>query len=264
MQRAARARIARALLGLARPALAGAALALAVAGLAGCDEPSGKAIPGPEAAPAAPPPASTPAAPPAPPAPPEIIIDTSTVAVGRDHVPVGELGLVDKVAVFLKGAPAISGATVSVVAMRGTKPSAVAAVVAALHQAKAAAAVVKSDARDGTTQKVPVSFPASVPDCTTAAWIAKDASIDVWPAGGGTAHRVLKGLAGPDMTLGTEALRKQWSACGSSELLLGADDVLSWGLVFDLARAALEAAGTRVTTTVLLTSMSPGRKVILP
>ena len=42
-----------------------------------------------------------------------------------------------------------------------------------------------------------------VADCTTVAWIAKDAAIDVWPAGGGTAKRVIKGLAGPDMTLGT-------------------------------------------------------------
>jgi hypothetical protein len=249
MHRAARARLGRAFLGL-----------LAVTGLVGCDEPSDRAVPVVEAAPPQPP---APTAPPAPPRAPDIILDTSTVAIGRDHVPVGELGLVDKVGVFLKGAPAIEGATVSVVAMRGTKPSAVAAVVAALHRAKAAGAVVKSDARDGTTQSVPVSFPAQVADCATAAWIAKDASIEVWPAGGGTAKRVLKGLAGPDMTLGTEAMRKQWSSCGASELLVGADDVLTWGLVFDLATSALQASATRITTTVLLTSPSAGRKVAL-
>jgi hypothetical protein len=257
MQRAARARIDRAIPGL----LVCSALMGLSCGVLGCDEPSGKAVPAPEAAPVEPAPAATP---PAPPKAPDIIIDTSTVAIGHDHVPVGELGLVDKVAVFLRGAPAIAGATVSVVAMRSAKPSAVASVVAALHQAKAAGAVVKSDARDGTTQTVPVSFPASVQDCATAAWIAKDASIEVWPAGGGTAHRVLKGLAGPDMTLGTEALRKQWSSCGASELVVGADDVLTWGLVFDLATAALQASATKVTTTVLVTTVSPGRKVALP
>jgi hypothetical protein len=33
--------------------------------------------------------------------------------------------------------------------------------------------------------------------------------------------------------------------------------------VFDLARAALEASGTHVTTTVLVTNASPGRKATL-
>ena len=36
------------------------------------------------------------------------------------------------------------------------------------------------------------------------------------------------------MTLGTEAMRKQWSSCSAPELVVGADDVLTWGLVFDL------------------------------
>jgi hypothetical protein len=227
----------------------------------GCDEAQNKAQSAAEAAA----PLATAAVPPTPEPPraPDIVIDGASVAVGSDRVASGELGLADKVAVFLKGRPMIEGNTVNVVAMRNAKPSQVAAVIAALHKAKASGATVKTDARDGTTQPMPVSFTASVADCATAAWIGKDAAIEVWPAGGGTAKRVTKGLAGPDMTLGTEAMRKQWSTCGASELVVGADDLMSWGLVFDLARAALEASGTHVTTTVLVTNASPGRKATL-
>jgi hypothetical protein len=66
------------------------------------------------------------------------------------------------------------------------------------------------------------------------------------------------------MTLGTEAMRKQWSSCGAPELVAGADDVLTWGLVFDLAMSALEAASTRVTAVVLDNAAVPGHKISLP
>jgi hypothetical protein len=194
---------------------------------------------------------------------PDIIIDQAGVAVGNDRVPAGELGLVDKIAVFVSGRPMIEGQTVNVVAMRNAKPAEVTATLAALRRAKAAGAVVKSDARDGTTQKLPVAFTSSVPDCATVAWIAKDASIEVWPAGGGAAHRVIKGLAGPDMTLGLEAMRKQWAGCAASQIVLGADDVLSWGLVFDLGTGALQAPGARADSAVLVSSTNPGHKVSL-
>jgi hypothetical protein len=227
--------------------------------LSGCDEPANKAQPTTVEATA---PVATPAAP-EPPRAPDIVIDGASVAVGNDRVASGELGLADKVAVFLKGRAMIEGSTVNVVALRSAKPSPVAAVIAALKKAKATGAVIKTDARDGTTQPMPVSFAPTVADCATAAWIAKDAAIEEWPAGGGTAKKVTKGLAGPDMTLGSEAMRKQWSTCSASELVVGADDLMSWGLVFDLARAALESSGSHVSTTVLMTSASPGRKVTL-
>ena len=71
-------------------------------------------------------------------------------------------------------------------------------------------------------------------------------------------------MAGPDMTLGTEAMRKQWSSCMAPEIVVGADDVLTWGLVFDLARSAMEATGTRIQTAVLDNAAVPGRKITLP
>ena len=246
-------------LGASPFALAGlVCLALAPA----CDEPRSQGS-APEAAP---PTAtvSTPPAAPDPPRAPDIVIDGTNVSVGTNRLATGELGLADKIAVFLTGRPMVEGNAVSFVAMRNAKPSQVAAVVTALRKAKAASAVVSTEARDGTTQKVPLAFTTGVADCTTVAWIAKDSAIDVWPVGGGTAQRIIKGLAGPDMTLGTEAMRKQWTGCGATELVVGSDDVMTWGLVFDLATAGIQASGTHPSVAVLVTDVVPGRKLVLP
>ncbi len=209
--------------------------------------------------------AATTSAPPPPEAPraPDILIDASNVAIGTDHVATGELGLADKVAVFLTGRPAIEGHTVSLVAMRPAKPSSVVAVVSALRKAKATGAVVHTEARDNSTKDLPLSFATSSFDCAAVAWIAKDASIDVWPAGGGTPKRVIKGLAGPDMTLGTEAIMKQSGACNANELFLGADDALTWGLVFDLGTSALGSPGARASAAVLMRDANLGRKPVI-
>jgi hypothetical protein len=231
--------------------------------LPGCDDASSRGVlpEGTAAQPAAAAPPSH--APPDPPRAPDVVIDASNVSVGGDRLATGEPGLADKITVFLTDRPMIAGNAVGFVAMRNAKPSQVLAVVTALRKAKAASAIVATEARDGTTQKVPLTFAASVADCVAVAWIARDAAIDVWPAGGGTAQRVIKGLAGPDMTLGTEAMRKQWTRCGASELVVGADDVKPWGLVFDLAMAGLQASGVHPSVALLVTSAVPGRKLVL-
>ena len=195
--------------------------------------------------------------------PPDIIIDPSYIAIGTDRVPTVELGLADKVSVFVTGRPMIEGRTVDVVAMRNAKPSQVAAVITALRRAKASGAAVKTEARDNSTQRLPLSFDSALQPCTTIAWIAKDASIDVWPVGGGTAKRIFKGLAGPDMTLGTEAVSQVGARCDSSDLVVGADDPMTWGLVFDLGTMALQAPGARTSKAVLVTSVVPGRKLVI-
>jgi hypothetical protein len=235
--------------------------AASVALAASCDNESNKAAQAPEVGP---PPAPTSTASPEPEARmPDIIVDPSHVSVGSDRIPVGDPGLADKVAVFLTGRPMLAGRTVDFVAMRNAKPSQVSAVVVALQRAKAGAAGVKTDSRDGVTSTLPLSFTKNLQDCTTVAWIAKDAAIDVWPAGGGTAKRLIRGLAGPDVTLGTEAVRKQGSACASSELVVGGDDAMTWGLVFDLAMNSLHAPGARTSAAVLVTGVVPGRKVVM-
>jgi len=182
----------------ANPVLAlvfGAAWGLAAS--AGCDKDEPARASAEAAAPAATAPATgTASSAPEPAQAPDIVVDGANVSVGTDRLATGELGLADKVAVFLRGKPGIEGNAVRLVAMRTARPSSVVAVVTAVRKAGAASAVIRTDARDGTTQSLPVSFASSVADCATVAWIAKDAAIDVWPAGGGTARRVLKGLAG--------------------------------------------------------------------
>ncbi len=245
------------------PLLAALAAYAAALALAGCDSPASDADrltaevgPGPAAPTAGPPP------PPAPQAP-EIIVDRATVSVGGDRVATGEPGLADKVGVFVRGRPMIEGHTVDVVAMRNAKPSQVAAVLSALRAANASGAEVKTEARDSTTQKLPITFAPTLPDCAVVAWIAKDAAIDIWPAGGGRAKRIIRGLAGPDVTLGTDAIRTQWAGCGASAIAVGAEDTMTWGLVFDLGTSALQAPGSRASSAVLLTTAVPGRKLAL-
>jgi hypothetical protein len=231
--------------------------------LAGCDDPpSGPGSSAPPAGSVAPAAPTAPAPEPEPRAP-DIIVERSTVSVGGDHVPTGETALADKIAVFLKGRPMIEAHAVDVVAMRDAKPSQVAAVLAALRSANATGVRMKTEARDSTTQTLPLSFATSVPDCTVVAWIAKDAAIDVWPAGGGRAKRIVRGLAGPDVTLGTEAIRTQWAGCGAPSIAVGAEDTMTWGLVFDLATNALQAPGSRANSAVLLPTAVPGRKLAL-
>ncbi len=250
--------------GLFRPTFPAAFLAaVAVFPLAACDDQAAAPLPTSHAEDSASP-SPPPPAPPEPARAPDILVDSSNVSVGTDRVPSRELGLADKVAVLAKDRPGIAGRAVDFVAMRNAKPSQVVAVVAALQRAGATGAGVKTEARDGTTQRIALSFATSVADCATVAWIAKDAAIDVWPAGGGRARRIVKGLAGPDMTLGSEAVHARAGSCRATELVTGADDALTWGLVFDLAATSLHAPGSPADAALLVTHAIPGRKLILP
>jgi hypothetical protein len=215
--------------------------------------------------PAAPLPTAPPfpaAAPVAPVAPPEIIVDSNHVAVGKEQVPTADRGLTDRVASLL-ALPGIEGRAVDVVTMRNVRPSQVEAVLVALRGAKASGATLKTLTREGTTQKLPISFSTSTPGCTTVAWIAKDAAIAVWPAGGGVAKRIIRGLAGPDITLGLEAIGARQAGCSAPGLVIGADEAMTWGLVFDLATSALQAPGAHASEAILVTSATPGRPVEL-
>jgi len=235
---------------------------LILVGLAGCDEGSSSApTVQASASTAAPPPPAPTAVAPEPPRPPDIIVDRSTVAVGRERLAAGDPGLANALVALLSVQPAVAGQTVDVVAMRNAKPSQVEGVVLALAAVKATGAAVKTETRDGATARLPIAFTKSVSDCVTVGWIAKDAAIEVWPAGGGKAKRVIRGLAGPDMTLGTEAMRAQAEGCSAAEVAIGAEDSMNWGLLFDLGTSALTAPGARASAAVLVGAAVPGRKL---
>jgi hypothetical protein len=217
-----------------------------------CDKGSDASPATPASAPAS---ATTPAPTPTPPpkVAPEIIVDPNQVAVGKDHAT-----LIDPASIETP-----EERPVEVVVMRGAKPSQLAAVLVALRRAKAKEAIIKTESREGSTEKLPLTFATSVPECATVVWIAKDAAIDVWPAGGGVAKRVIRGLAGPDITLGLEAISARFEKCGASALVVGADEAMTWGLVFDLATSVLRTPGARASTAILVTGVTPGRRVEL-
>jgi hypothetical protein len=208
-------------------------------------------------------PAAPPRAAPAEPQAPEIILDHNNLDIGRSRVAAGEPALTDKALVFLRGAPKIAGHIVDVVALRGARPSNVAGLLDALQQAGATGANVKTETRDGATQGLPAALVRSLPDCTAVAWIGKTGSIDVWPAGGGGAKRVGRGLAGPDITLGMDLVHKVTESCQASQVAVGADDTMTWGLVFDMAMQALHQPWTRTSAAVVVADAVPGRKLAL-
>ncbi len=238
------------------------ALALAVVPGAACDKEPARTD-APDAVVASPSPSPAAPSPPEPPHPPDIIVDQSTISVGHDHLATGELNLDQRLAAIVKAQPAVAGQVVDLVAMRNSKPSQVVSVVSALRAAGATGANVKTESRDGSTVKLSLSFSTKEPDCAAAAWITKDGAIDVWPAGGQVAKRINKGLAGPDMTLGTEAVLGVSGSCPATEIIVGADDHFPWGLVFDLATSATKAHGSRTNAVILTTTAVPGKKVKL-
>jgi hypothetical protein len=246
------------------PKAAVLALALGLSCLLGGEKEGGRAD-APEAAAAAVPSASAPAPAPTAEAPraPDIIVDPANIAVGRDRIATGEVNLDDRLAALVKAQPAVAGQSIDFVAMRASKPSQVASVVNALRKAGASGAAVKTESRAGATVRLALSFSTKLADCAAVAWITKDGAIDVWPAGGATAKRINKGLAGPDMTLGSEAVVQQASGCAAPELVVGGDDRFPWGLVFDLATTATTAHGSRLSVAVLTTDAVPGRKLKL-
>jgi hypothetical protein len=192
---------------------------------------------------------------------PEIIVDHASVSVGKNRLSATEPNLADRVSVFLRAAPKIEAQTVDVVILRNARPSQAVAVLAALRQSKALGANVKSETRDGATKALPVALVAKLPDCATVAWIAKDASLDVWPAGGGRAKRVPRGLAGPDLTLGMDAFRALAESCEASQFAVGADEAMTWGLVFDVGLEALHQPWTRTSAAVIVGDATPGRRL---
>jgi hypothetical protein len=88
---------------------------------------------------------------------PEIIVDHTNVSVDKDHVPVAEPGLADRVFALVSGRPQVEGSTAQFVVMRNAKPAHVGAVLEALRRAKATGATAKSEARDGTTEQISLS-----------------------------------------------------------------------------------------------------------
>ncbi len=230
--------------------------------LAACDEKK-EAPSTPEAA--APPPQT--ATPPPAPTPPLVTVDSKAVMVTGDKVDLSAGDASGRLAALLATRPKVEGEVLELDALRDATMANVAAAIGGIKAAKAKGARVKTARRDQTLGELEVDFdhPAASA-CSAVAMIGKDSAILVWSAGGGTAVRFSHGMAGPDLTLGTEGLRKLAARCDSNVWYLAADASVKWGLAFDLATVAAGAgdAGPGIRAkhaVVLLKPPVPGRKV---
>jgi hypothetical protein len=241
----------------------------AAAFLAACDKEPSKLDAIVEAATTPLPPApsiSTPL-PPAAPTAPAISIDDAACTINGEEVLFMAPDARARILALLRGKSLVEGHVVTFDATRETKTPRVESMVFALEKAKAKGARIHTSMRDTSTGELLVTFVLGAPsECAPVAMVARDGSIEVWKSAGGTAQKFAHGFAGPDLTLGTEGLRKASAACSSSVWLLGADDNIPWGLTFDLAmRARTDAEGgipMRAADVSLLTyAPVPGRKV---
>jgi hypothetical protein len=200
---------------------------------------------------------------------PQISITTNDVLIDHEHTDPTSADFASRVYMLVSGNALVSGAVVDLDADRNVKPSIVAGVLGAIKKSNAKGAKIHTGTRDKTTGILEVVFPKPpVSDCSVVGFINKDASISVWSLGGGTGKRFTKGFAGPDMTLGTDAVRRAASSCDSSVWFVSADDAMIWGLVYDLATIARGAddGGASLkpsSVSVLLKAPVPGQKVAI-
>ena len=239
---------------------------MAAAMTVGCDKEAAKGEASSPPPASAAPKAETPP-PPEAPRPPAITIDDHACTVDGTAFSEGVADWSDQAAAMLAKRPLVAGEAVVVNAMRDAKTPQVGRLVAALATAKAKSVTVRSPMRDQSTGELHVTFQrAGMAECSAVAMIEHDGAVSVWSKGGAGAQRFARGMAGPDLTLSTEALRKRAASCDSPVWFVGAADTVTWGLVFDLAMRAkggAEAGATlRPTEAVLLTRTPvPGRRL---
>ncbi|CAN5462100.1 hypothetical protein BH09MYX1_BH09MYX1_42810 [soil metagenome] len=201
--------------------------------------------------------------PPPPPAKPPIVFveDAATSVSGERIDPSGDAK--GRLVAILASKPKVAGETIEVQALRDVKFPRVAAVIAALREAKASGAVIKTALRDNSLGELTIDFAPPIA-CSPVGMIAKDSAILVWPAGGGTATRFTHGMAGPDMTLGSDGMRKLGATCDSNLFAIAGDESVKWGLVYDLAISTRsnEAGIAKQTVAVVPADPPvPGRKL---
>ncbi len=234
---------------------------------AGCDKDEAKPTSSAASASAA---TATPAAS-APPPPfmngvtpkPQLAVDDTAAFVAGERIDVAA-DAKGRIAGALAGKQ-VEGETLVLNASRDAKLPKVAAVFAALASKKAKAVEVHTPLRDRSNAEMVFVLDAKPEGCAAVGYIAKDSAIATWPASGATADRFTHGMAGPDLTRGSEGIRKRVLACDSPAWFAAADDNVTWGLVFDLVIAVMrpdDAGLPKARSVSLLTKTPvPGRKV---
>jgi len=228
-----------------------------------CDE-KPSAAPDAATAEAAVVPTVTASSPPPQPKPPVVTVDDSSVVVTGDKVDFCSSGdAKGRIAAMLANKPLVVGQTLEVDALRDVVMSHFAIAMDALRDAKVKAVTVKTAQRDRTMGSLDVAIEhGAVSPCAAVAMVAKDNAILVWPYSGATAQRFTRGLAGPDITVGSGGLRTLGNGCDAPVYFVAGDDTIKWGVVFDLALAAKSGGSFKPASVVVLTKTpTPGRKV---
>jgi hypothetical protein len=194
---------------------------------------------------------------------PQLAVDDTAAFVAGERIDL-TTDAKGRMAGALTGKP-VEGETLVLNAARDAKLPKVAAVFAALLSKKAKAVEVHTPLRDRSAADIVFVLDAKAEGCSTVGYIAKDSAIATWPASGATAERFTHGMAGPDLTRGSEGIRKRVLACDSPIWFAAADDNVTWGLVFDMVVAVMrpdDAGLPKARSVALLTKTPvPGRKV---
>jgi hypothetical protein len=245
-------------------------IALVAVTLAGpaCDKDAPKDDKGITTATAAPtltPPTLTPPAPaPAGPTKLQLAVDDTAAFVAGERFDLAAPDPKGRLVAALTGKP-VEGETVVLNAARDAKLPKVVWMISALAAKKAKAVDVHTPLRDRSPGETVFTLGAKAEGCSTVGFIGKDNAIATWPVSGATAERFTHGMAGPDLTRGSEGIRKRVLACDAPVWFVSADDSVTWGLVFDLALAVLhpdDGGLPKPRSVALLTKPPvPGRKV---
>lgn len=244
-----------------------AAAVLVVAPATGCDKdsPKGDATAKSAATASAAPTSTAPAAPAAP-TKPQLAVDDTAAFVGGERIELAGPDLKGRIVGALADKP-VAGEVVVLNAARDTKLPKITTVFSALVAKKVKGVEVHTPRRDRTQAEVVFTTSMKPADCSAVGYIAKDGAISVWPASGATAERFSRGMAGPDITRGSEGLKKRLLACDAPVWFLSADESVTWGLLFDLELAATgnEDGGAPLakprSVSLLTKTAVPGRKV---
>ncbi len=205
---------------------------------------------------------ATASSPPPPASPPTATLDDTSFVVTGDKVDLTAADAKGRIVAMLANKPMVSGQTLEVAALRDTTMPRFTTAIDALREAKVKALNVKTAQRDRTMGTLAVALDhGPVPPCAAAGMITKDNAINVWTYGGSVAQRFSHGFAGPDITLGSAAFAKTAGACEATVAFVSGDETIKWGVVFDLALAASQTAGYKPTSTVVVKTAVPGRKI---
>lgn len=230
--------------------------------LAACDKDPVKTDPGATAASATAIAAPTPA--PVAPTKPQLALDDTAIFIAGERMDLAAPDLTGRIVAALSGKP-VEGETLVLNAARDTKTAKVTALFAALIAKKVKGVEVHTPLRDRSDAEVVFVTNAKPGDCSAVGFIAKNSAITVWPVSGATAERFTRGMAGPDLTRGSEGMRKRVLSCDSNVFFVSADEGVTWGLTLNLARAVLypEDAGLPKPRSASLLVKTPvsGRKV---